>query len=68
MSESEDLLSVIARVRRAMPLNKDVMRICDEAEKIKIALVAERAANKPAPARQSAKLTKRIVKRAERRK
>jgi hypothetical protein len=35
-AELEPLLSVIARVRRAMPRNPDVMRICDEAEKMMV--------------------------------
>jgi hypothetical protein len=29
-----DLIQAIGRVRRAMPINKDVMLICDEAEKM----------------------------------
>ena len=36
--DDESLFSVIARVRRAMPRNADVMRICDAAERSAVAV------------------------------
>lgn len=35
---TEPLLKVIGRVRRAMPRNPDVMRVCEEAERMQLAL------------------------------
>lgn len=42
----ENILAVIARVRRAMPRNTDVMAICDHAESLTVKPV-KRAARKP---------------------
>lgn len=36
MADGEDLLVVVARVRRAMPRNPDVMAVCDAAERLSI--------------------------------
>ena len=37
--QSNELISIIARVRRAMPRNADVMAICDAAEQSTITIV-----------------------------
>ena len=45
---ANDLLVTIARVRRAMPRNPDVMLICDEAERMYIKVTADRVESKAA--------------------
>jgi hypothetical protein len=52
---NENLLTVIARVRRAMPRNPDVMLVCDQAEKLYIqsnsVSSGSMGTNKPRPSR-----------------